>query len=102
MTGTNSVSFETKCYYNDWEFLVKKKLLHKMIDNCNYTFANKVLFINNFEDYTEIKNEANLLVKSNVIDEYYIVADYANEALEFFNIDIESFKGGYYYSIAEL
>lgn len=102
MSNNPSVTFETKCYFNDWEFLVKKNLLAKMIANCNYNFANRVLFLNNFDDYSLIKKEVDELVKKNVLDEYYIVNDYAAEALAFFNLKKEDFKGGYYYSIAEL
>jgi hypothetical protein len=98
----NNVTFETKCYFNDWEFLLKKGRLSKMISNCNYDFSSRRLFLNNFGDYTEVKCYTEDLIKNNVIDEYFIVSDYAKEAMDFFNLDKNGFKGGYYYSIAEL
>ena len=102
MNEKRTVTFETKCYYNDWEFLIKKNILSKMISNCNYNFANRTLFLNNFNDYKEISGHADRLIKNNIIDEYYIVNDYAKETLDFYNLTKDSFKGGYYYSIAEL
>jgi hypothetical protein len=102
MDKEKTVTFETKCYYNDWEFLVKKNLISKMISNCNYNFSNRRLFLNNFDDYKEIKHHVDNLIKNNIIDEYFIVSDYAEEAMKFFNLDKDGFKGGYYYSIAEL
>src|ERR1700730_4396476 len=102
MDGNRTVTFETKCYHNDWEFVIKKNILSKMISNCNYNFANRTLFLNNFNDYNQIRSHAENLIKNNIIDEYYIVNDYEKEALDFFNLTKDSFKGGYYYSIAEL
>ncbi len=37
-----------------------------------------------------------------IIDRYFVVKDYENEALNYFNIEKDSFKDGFYYSIAEL
>jgi hypothetical protein len=102
MDGNRTVTFETKCYHNDWEFLVKKNIISKMVANCNYNFANRTLFLNNFNEYKQIKSYAENLIKNNIIDDYYIVRDYEDEALDFFNLNKDSFKGGYYYSIAEL
>jgi hypothetical protein len=96
------VTFETKCYENDWKFLLCKGYLEQMIKNCHYTFAEKVLFINNVNDLMAVKKAADNLVNKGVIDKYYVVEKYADEALQAFGICKESFKGGYYYSIAEL
>jgi len=102
MDNKKGVTFETKCYYNDWEFLIKKNLLSKMISNCNYNFANKTLFLNNFKDYKEIKTLATSLINNRIIDDFYIVEEYEKEVLDFFGLDKNDFRGGYYYSIAEL
>jgi hypothetical protein len=102
MSINKTVTFETKCYFNDWEFIVKQNLLSKMIANCNYNFAGRRLFLNNFNDYGLVKKHVDGMIKDNIIDEYYIVSDYAAEAMKFFNINKDDFKGGYYYSIAEL
>jgi len=97
-----SVTFETKCYEKDWRFIINANQIGKMINNCNYAFDKKVLFINNVSDYNKVKKHADKLISKSIIDEYYVVEEYANEALNFFNLTVESFKQGYYYSIAEL
>ena len=98
----NSVTFEIKVYENDWEFLLIGHYLDKIINRCNYNFKKKFLFINNVKDLKEVKKYADIKVKNGVIDEYFVVEDYASEALKYFNLEKESFKEGYYYSISEL
>lgn len=97
-----TVTFETKCYENDFEFILKKNKLERMIDHCAYEFDEKVVFINNVNNIKLVKNLADKLVSQKVIDQYVVVNDYAEEALKYFQLNKESFKGGYYYSIAEL
>lgn len=99
---TPTITFETKCYEKDWQYIVKDGLIADMIKNCNYNFDKKVLFLNNFSDYRSIKQEADRLISRNIIDEYYVVDEHAEEALSFFGLKKDDFKGGYYYSIAEL
>jgi len=96
------VTFETKCYENDWEFILKGNRLETMIERCNTTFSRKVVIINNVNDLNTVKQYADKKVKKGTIDEYIIAEDHAAEALAFFDITKDSFKGGYYYSIAEL
>jgi hypothetical protein len=76
--------------------------LEQKILNCNYKFDKKILYINNVEDLDLVKKEADKLVSKSLIDSYYVVEEYADRVLKYFNIEEESFKGGYYYSIAEL
>jgi len=73
-----------------------------MIERCNYPFTRKVVMINNVDDIDKVRHYAEKKMKKGIIDQYFIVDDYAKTALDFFNIDIQSFDGGYYYSIAEL
>lgn len=96
------VTFETKCWENDWEFLLAGNYLDEMIARCKYPFAKKKLFINNVRNLPLVKRFADKKIKQGVIDEYIVVDQMAKEALDFFNIDKDSFKGGYNYSIAEL
>jgi hypothetical protein len=98
----HNVTFETKVYENDWEYILKGNYLDKVIARCNYKFKKKVLFINNVKDIKKVKKYADKKVIQGVIDMYFVVEDYENEALNYFNIDKESFKEGYYYSISEL
>lgn len=96
------VTFETKCYENDWEFILKGRYLQQMIANCRYEFTKKIVYINNVNDLPKVRHYAEKKIKKGIIDAYYVVDDYAKEALNFFNIDPASFQGGYHYSIAEL
>ena len=98
----NAVTFDTKCYFNDWEFIIKKNRLAKMIAACNYNFTCRTLILNNFDYHTEVRPYADDLIKNNIIDNYYLASDYEKQTLDFFDIKKESFNGGYYYSIAEL
>ncbi|MFW5887138.1 MAG: hypothetical protein ACOCUL_05210 [Bacteroidota bacterium] len=99
---TKQVTFETKCYENDWEFLLKAGRLQKMIEYCDYPFEKRVLYINNVSDLALVKKSADKCINKNIIDSYVVVEDYAKETLSHFNLTIDSFKGGYYYSIQEL
>ena len=98
----NDVTFEIKVYENDWEHLLIGEYLDKIIGLCNYDFKKKYLFINNVTNLNEVKKYADIKVKNGIIDEYFVVYDYVKEALKYFNIEKESFKNGYYYSISEL
>jgi hypothetical protein len=73
-----------------------------MIERCNHAFNQKILYINNVQDYSKVAQVADRLIRSGVIDQYVKVSDYAGEALEFFSLSKDKLGIGYYYSIAEL
>lgn len=97
-----SITFETKCWEGDWEFILKTNYLDKMIKQNQIEFTEKILYINNVMNPDLVKKYADKKVESGVIDKYYLVADYEQEVLDFFDLKYDDFKGGYYYSIAEL
>ena len=97
-----TVTFETKCYEKDWEILLKTNRLEEMIARNRYDFTEKLLYINNVDDPDKVVGYAERLKQRGVISDYIMVDDYANEALLYFGLDRESFRGGYYYSIQEL
>jgi hypothetical protein len=99
---SSGVTFETKCYEKDWRFLLRKGRLEEMIGNCAYPFADKILSINNVDDYPLVMKEADKLVARGVINRYIIVRDHEEQLLAALQLSKESFKGGYYYSIAEM
>jgi hypothetical protein len=76
--------------------------LEKIISNCNHFFFKKVVYINNVNNIKEVLKYAKIKVDEGVIDEFYIVDDYAESALKHFDLDENSFNGGYNYSISEL
>jgi hypothetical protein len=97
-----SITFETKCWQNDWEFLLKTDRITTMIERNNYGFDVRRLCINNVTDHALVCEHAQRLVDRGVLTEYCSVQDYADEALEFFNLSRASLGAGYVYSIAEL
>jgi len=97
-----SVTFETKCYENDWKILLEGERLERMIDRCNYKFDRKTLCINNVDDIRIVRNRADKLVSRNILTDYLDVSELSAKVLEFFGLEKEAFRGGYYYSIAEL
>lgn len=97
-----TITFETKCYEKDWPFLLRTSYLDEMIRRCPVSFAHKQLIINNVNDIKTVCHYADQKIRDGIIDAYYIAADYAQEALDFFQVEKESFGKGYYYSIAEL
>ncbi len=100
--NTYDITLETKCWENDWEVILKTDRLKNIIKNNKYNFKERILYINNVNDIETVKSFAQRLVDDNVLTSYVVVDDYAQEALNFFGLDKEDFKGGYYYSIQEL
>ncbi|MGX5820963.1 hypothetical protein ACWKWU_22385 [Chitinophaga lutea] len=96
------VTFETKCYENDWTFVLKGSRLERAIDRCAFPFSRRRVIINNVRRPGQVRRQADRLVARGVIDDYVLVEDYAGEVLAFFDLDKDAFNGGYYYSIAEL
>ncbi len=97
-----SVTFETKCWENDWEFLLKTNRLSLMAQRNNFEFANKTLFINNVNDYKKVAGYAQKLKDKGILTDFHMVRDYEDEALKFFQLSKEILGKGYVYSIAEL
>ncbi|UPM55193.1 hypothetical protein [Gottfriedia acidiceleris] len=96
------VTFETKCYEKDWEILLKTERIEKMIEFNQFQFKERILYINNVQDVREVSRHADKLIARDVLSSYVIVEEYSKEALNYFEVTKESFKGGYYYSISEL
>ena len=101
-TREPSVTFETKCWENDWKFLLRTGRLRRMISRNQFAFARRTLMINNVRNVTEVCRHAQALVDEGVLTGYSVVEDYAGEALNFFELSGESLGRGYPYSIAEL
>jgi hypothetical protein len=99
---THQVTIETKVWERDWEFVLEKSRLAALMERCHYSFHHKTLMINNFKDYSAVIKRAEILVQDGIIDQFFLVEDYASKALDFFHIDFDSFGSGYVYSIAEL
>ncbi len=97
-----SITFETKCWENDWEFLLKTDRIERMVERSMFDFAKRSLLINNVSDARKVAARAEKLVRTGVLTDFTIVRDHETEALDFFGLSKASFGSGYVYSIAEL
>jgi hypothetical protein len=97
-----TVTFETKCYEKDWRFVLERDRLTKMITYHNYPFSERILYINNVKNISRVTERAKQLVGEGILTSYVVVEEYAADALRHFQIEKDSFLGGYYYSISEL
>ncbi|MEP6804611.1 MAG: hypothetical protein ABI892_08810 [Flavobacterium sp.] len=97
-----NVTFEIKVYENDWKYILYGDYLTKLINNCNHDFFCKQLIINNVKDVAKVVKYAEKKIKEGVIDKIIIVNEHESIVLDYFNLDKDSFKEGYNYSIAEL
>ncbi len=98
----NNVSFFTQCYEGDWHSIINQGGLIRKLENLNYQFSKKILIITNVNNRELVEESLIKLIKDNVIDDYFFTDDYSDKILNFFNIDKESFNGGYWYSISPL
>ncbi len=96
------LTFETKCYENDWEFVLHANRMRQILDRCGHTFQEKTVFINNVSNPAKVKRQADKLIRAGLLDRWIHVEDYAANILDFFQLEKPDFNGGYYYSIAEL
>lgn len=97
-----TVTFETKVYEQDWEFILIGNYLSRMINNCDYNFQKRTLIINNVNNPTLVAKYAQKKVDQGVIDAFYIVDEHIAEALKYFQLTREDLGKGYYYSSAEI
>jgi hypothetical protein len=101
-----TVSFFTICYEGDWERILKENRLERIIRQCNYTFFERGLIINNVKDRPLVEQYAKEAVKKGIIDVYYFSEDHIDNILSQFSIKRSSFHldfyDGYYYSIGPL
>jgi hypothetical protein len=102
MNARPLVTFETKCWERDWEFLLKTPRLERMIARNDFLFSERILFINNVRNSAKVCSHAEKLVNANVLTDFCLVEDHAKEALDFFQLSRDALGRGYVYSISEL
>jgi hypothetical protein len=96
------VTLETKCWEADWRLVLNTERLRALAKLNRFTFAERVLMINNVDNYNEVCAHADMAVARGAITRYIVVKEHAQETLRFFHLKPESFTCGYFYSIAEL
>lgn len=102
MIESKTLTLETKVWEGDWEFLLKTKRLKNLYESCKHSNLTKILYINNVKDISKVKYYAQKLVDCKTLDKFYVVDDYAHEALKFFELTPKDLGKGYVYSISEL
>lgn len=102
MLDSKTITFETKCYENDWEYILKGSYLKKMIARCGIDFDFRQLIINNVKNRQLVEAYAQKKVDEGIIDAYYFAEDTETVVLDFFDTPKESFGKGFVYSISEL
>ena len=95
------ITFETKCWENDYRIILSHKHIKQMLSNCNVEFARKQIIINNVDDLNTVRALAVKLQDDKVIDDIYVASDLSEECLSEFDIT-DKFRGGYNYSISEV
>lgn len=98
----NDVTFEIKVYENDWKYILYGNYLEKLINNCNHDFFSKQLIINNVQNVDKVLKYAKKKLSDGIIDKIIVVKEHETTVLNHFNIEKDSFNGGFNYSIAEL
>ncbi len=97
-----SLTVETKVWEKDWQFILEKGFIQQLMLGVGRDATKRRLLINNVDRPTSVALCADQLIKDGVIDDYVIVGDYSEAALQFFNLRKSDLGKGYYYSIAEL
>lgn len=97
-----SVTLETKCWENDWEFLLKTDRIERMVERSGFNFAKRTLFINNVNNPGKVSSHAQKLVRAGVLTDFHVVAEHEAAALDFFGLSKEALTSGFVYSVAEL
>ena len=85
-----SVTLETKCWEQDWEFLLKTGRIQRTIERSRFNFAKRTLCINNVADVGKVCQYAQKLVRSGVLTDLVVVAEKEKSALEFYELRKES------------
>ncbi|HUQ18822.1 MAG TPA: hypothetical protein VM099_04345 [Gemmatimonadaceae bacterium] len=97
-----SVTLETKCWEQDWEFLLRTRRIEQTIERSRFNFAKRTLCINNVDDVGKVCRYAQKLVNSGILTDFLVVAEKEKSALDFYQLPKESLTSGFVYSIAEL
>lgn len=99
---TVTVGFETKVWEEDWSLLLTGGRLERMIELCDFPFADRAVVINNVDDSAAVRRAADILVARGVLTRWADVTDHAEAALSCMHLSASALEQGYTYSVAEL
>lgn len=92
--GLKTVTFATCVWERDWrQILLDDQYLSKMqIENHCYDFQEKILIINNVQNYKPVIEAAEKKISEGVLTNFYLAKDHKNKILNFFQLDRKDFK----------
>lgn len=96
------ITIETKIWEGDWQLVLKTNRLEKLFQRCQHPQSHKVIYVNNVNNIKEVRKSIENLINKGIIDDWVYVEEFADEALNFFDLKKNDFTSGYYYSISEL
>jgi hypothetical protein len=90
------VSFATSCWERDWQqiLLDPHYLSQRQIANHLFSFAEKILVINNVSDLSAVRKAAQKKIDEGVLTRYVVAEEIAREVLSFFELKREDFQPG--------
>lgn len=102
MTKNATLAFETKVWEADYRIVLGAKRLEKMVVRNGVEFNVRRVLINNVDKPAIVAKICESRIREGLIDEYYFVDHYIEDALAAFAVDRDSLGTGYYYSNSEL
>lgn len=97
-----SVAFVTSCWEANWEVMLKTDYLARMIDRNCYSFAERILIINNVALPSTVAAEAQRLVREDILTHYYLAADHSAAALTAYQVQLSPEQNEVPYLVADL
>lgn len=90
-----TITFATNCWEKDWKFILKDPhyLEQKQILPHSFPFQERIVILNNINDYTAPIEEAQKKVGQGVLTNFFLTKDFVEEAFDFFKLKREDFKG---------
>jgi len=98
----HTVDFETKCYENDWAFVLRPGFLEIAVKRCRYAFTKRRLIVNNVSDRNAVAQAGRNAIARGAIDECVFAEDHADPALRAVGLTRDGLANGYVFSISEL
>lgn len=96
------VTFETKCWENDWRHILHPSRLELLARRNTFPFRERVLMVNNVKRLSLVCRHAERATATGAFSKYVVVEEHAREALDYFGLSRAELGIGYKYSIAEL
>ena len=97
-----SVTFATNVWENDWQAILTTDRLGQSVKRCGFSFADRLLMINNVSDMAAVRRAADSAVEAGTITRVVAVDEHAEAALQMAGLTRAGLDKGYLYSIPPL